>query len=292
MINNAFNNVSQSQLERLAYIDFRLDFLGEMNRGDLVSRFGIKDAAATRDITLYRKHGALNVEYDNQARIYLRRTTYQPLFPRNHRQILTAISSGFGDSFIGSDNSVIPFDSPVELGLPDLNILAAVTRAIHQQHIIGINYLSLSSGESYREIAPHSIANNGLRWHVRAYDRKNARFVDFVINRVTSVDELSSKLAPHERIDNDLDWNTFVDLELVPHPQLEHVECIKQEYNMTDSKLIVTVKSALAAYALRRWNVDCSLDHHLSGNEFHLWLENTNTVADKASLAIAPGYTK
>ncbi|MDQ7072467.1 MAG: hypothetical protein Q9N32_01415 [Gammaproteobacteria bacterium] len=39
------------------------------------------------------------------------------------------------------------------------------------------------------EIAPHALANNGLRRHVRAFDRKNGRFVDFVINRITVVDE-------------------------------------------------------------------------------------------------------
>jgi len=61
---------------------------------------------------------------------------------------------------------------------------------------------------------------------------------------------------------------------------------------MTGDSLKITVRSALAGYILRRWNVDCSGDHHLKGNEFHLWLENSEEVADKASLTIAPGYTK
>jgi hypothetical protein len=291
MATDILETINQAQRERLSYIDFRLDFYGEMNRGDLISRFGIKDAAATRDITLYRKIAKQNVEYDNQARIYLRRETYQPLFPRNPKQILSALSSGFGDSFIGNDNTVIPCESPVELGLPNMELLAQITRAIHQNEIIAINYLSFNSGESYREIAPHSLVNNGLRWHVRAFDRKNNRFADFVINRITSVDGSISMMHPSENADEDLDWNTTVDLEIVPHPNLKHSDSIKQEYNIKGDSLVVSVRAAMAAYTLRRWNVDCSSNHVLEGSEYHLWLKNTDIVQLKASLTIAPGKT-
>ena len=47
-------DISQSQKERLSHIDFRVCFLGTFGRNDLVTRFGIKAAAATRDITLYK----------------------------------------------------------------------------------------------------------------------------------------------------------------------------------------------------------------------------------------------
>lgn len=289
---DSFDNISQAQKERMSYIDFRLDFFGEINRGDLVSRFGIKDAAATRDITLYRKVGSNNIEYDNQARIYLRRDSYKPLFPRTHQQTLTAIASGLGDNYIGSDNTIISCESPVELISPNLDVLSAVTRAIHQKQPININYFSLSSGESYREIVPHALVNNGLRWHVRGYDRKNCRFADFVINRITEVDNSDTTINDQELPKQDLDWNTSVALALVPHPQLDHIESIKKEYSMTGDGLTVTVRSALAGYTLRRWNVDCSTDHHLTGGEYHLWLENSADIADKVSLTVAPGYTK
>ena len=47
-------DINQAQQERLFHIDFKLRFLGAVNRNDLVSRFGIKVAAATRDIALYK----------------------------------------------------------------------------------------------------------------------------------------------------------------------------------------------------------------------------------------------
>jgi len=276
----------------MAYIDFRLDFFGEINRSDLVGRFGIKDAAATRDMTLYRSSAPGNIEYDNQRRIYLRRKSYKALFSRTAEQTLTAIHTGLGDNFTGNESTVISCESLVNLGMPEISVLSSVTRAIHQNKAIKINYFSLTSDESYREIVPHSLVDTGLRWHVRGFDRKNWRFADFVINRITGVDEFSSEVNEQERIESDFDWNTLVMLALVPHPQLQYVEGIKKEYNMTGNSLKITVRSALAGYILRRWNVDCSEDHHLKGNEFHLWLENSEEVADKASLTIAPGYTK
>lgn len=289
---DSFDNISQAQRERMSYIDFRLDFFGEINRSDLVSRFGIKDAAATRDITLYRKAGVDNIEYDNQSRIYLRRNTYQSLFPRTNQQTLSAITSGLGDSYIGRDNTIIQSEIPIELTFIDLGVLSPITRAIHQKEVIIINYLSFSSGESYREIIPHSLVNNGLRWHVRAFDRHNNRFGDFVINRITAVGCSGSPIHDQELSEQDIDWNTQVELVLVPHPQVKYADSIKKEYCMVDGKLNVPVKSALAGYTLRRWNVDCSPDHHLTGGEYHLWLKNISSIADKVSLTIAPGYKK
>ena len=45
---------TQSQRDRLAFIEMRLRFIGEMRRQDLVARFGIQAAAATRDIGMYK----------------------------------------------------------------------------------------------------------------------------------------------------------------------------------------------------------------------------------------------
>jgi hypothetical protein len=46
--------LSQIQRERLFYLEFRAFFLGAVNRYDIMNRFGVKDAAGTRDIRLYR----------------------------------------------------------------------------------------------------------------------------------------------------------------------------------------------------------------------------------------------
>ena len=45
-------DLTQTQRDRLAFIEMMVRFLGEIRRQDLVSRFGIQSAAATRDLAL------------------------------------------------------------------------------------------------------------------------------------------------------------------------------------------------------------------------------------------------
>lgn len=54
-------SLSHAQRDRLAYIDFRLYFMGEVGRPDLASRFGVAPAGATRDLALYREIGRAHV---------------------------------------------------------------------------------------------------------------------------------------------------------------------------------------------------------------------------------------
>lgn len=72
-------DISQAQQERLFHIDFKLRFLGAVNRNDLVSRFGIKAAAATRDIALYKELASHNLTYDTKAKTYIGTNQFQPL---------------------------------------------------------------------------------------------------------------------------------------------------------------------------------------------------------------------
>lgn len=51
-------DLSLVQRDRLAYIDFRLYFFGEIGRPDLIERFGVAPAGATRDLALYRNCAA------------------------------------------------------------------------------------------------------------------------------------------------------------------------------------------------------------------------------------------
>lgn len=46
-------SLSHAQRKRLAYIDFRLYFFGEVGRPDLIDRFSVAPAGATRDLALY-----------------------------------------------------------------------------------------------------------------------------------------------------------------------------------------------------------------------------------------------
>jgi predicted DNA-binding transcriptional regulator YafY len=286
-------DISQTQQKRLSHIDFRLRFLGAIGRNDLVNRFGIKAAAATRDITLYKELATYNLEYDTKAKIYTRSESFTPLFDYTQHQALTALAHGFGDDFVAAHKAHIACETPAQLNKPQLPPLSVLTRAIHQKQLVEITYRSLSSGRTTRRIAPFVLVDNGLRWHVRSYDRKRSRFTDFVVNRISEPKLLpDSRIEEHETKDNDIQWNRIVELEIVPHPRVPFPETIEHEYDMVDGTLHVNVRAAVAGYVLRRWNVDCSKDHSLEGPEYHLWLKNRQALYGVENLVIAPGYNK
>ncbi|MEW8611277.1 MAG: WYL domain-containing protein [Candidatus Thiodiazotropha sp.] len=292
------SEISQVQKERLSHIDFRAYFLGGVGRSDLVSRFGIGEAAATRDITLYRELAPKNLEYDTQVRSYVKSEAFKPLFDYSPSQVLAALSQGFGEDFVGSHKAMIPCATPAELNKPLLPVLAVLTRAIRHKRVVRIQYRSIDSGLSTREIVPFVLVDNGLRWHVRAYDRKREAFIDFVITRITDPVITDSEPQEHETREADIQWNRIVEMELVAHPELRHPETIEIDYAMQDGVLKVNVRAAVAGYVLRRWNVDCTEDHSLRGTgnnsqkgaEYHLWLRNRQALYGVQNLVLAPGY--
>lgn len=309
----ALSVLSQTQKERLSHIDFRLMYLGVIQRNDLIQRFGTKEAAATRDIALYRKLAPDNIIYNTKERSYFYNPQFVPLFDYTSERALAALSSGFGDDYVGlQSKAMISCETPAQLNITQLDTLSVLTRAIHQHQVVAINYFSLSSGISSREIVPFALVDNGLRWHIRAYDRKRERFTDFVINRIENPEIIESIAKEHETKEADNQWNRIVELEIVPHPALKHPESISMDYGMhkkgTHKKgmhkkgmqknntqgdvLNVNVRAAVAGYLLRRWNIDCSESHSLKGDEYHLWLKNYPALYGVDNLVIAPGYQK
>lgn len=288
--NKALEDISQAQQERLFHIDFKLRFLGAVNRNDLVSRFGIKAAAATRDISLYKELAPKNLIYDTKAKTYIEADQFKPLFDYQGSQALSALCYGLGDDHVSGSTSLVTAESPTQLNFPNLDVLAEITKAIHQKKALKIDYRSLSSGLSQREIVPFALVDNGLRWHVRAFDRKRERFTDFVINRIAKPKLLNTEITKPETKEGDIQWNRIVEMHIVPHPNLKHPETIETEYGMVNGMLKIQVRAAVAGYVLRHWNIDCSERHTLTGPENHLWLQNRQTLYGVENLVIAPGY--
>jgi len=288
---NALSELSQTQKERLSHIDFRLMFLGVMQRNDLIKRFGMKEAAATRDIALYRKLAEENIIYNTQQRSYYYSPSFFPLFDYTPERALAALSNGFGDDFVGvHSKSMITCEIPTQLNKTQLDTLSVLTRAIFQHQVVKIKYYSLSNGASVREIVPFALVDNGLRWHIRAFDRKRSRFTDFVVNRIEKPKIIESIIEEHETKEADNQWNRIVELEIIPHPALRHPETIAMDYGMKDNLLQINIRAAVAGYLLRRWNIDCSEQHSLKGDEYHLWLKNYPALYGVDNLVIAPGY--
>ena len=139
-----------------------------------------------------------------------------------------------------------------------MDVLAPICRAIHAKRPIAIRYHSMSSGESERIIVPFALVDTGLRWHVRAFDRKSGEFRDFVVTRIEAPILVDEEPKANERPDNDIQWTRIVELDLVPHPRRARPEIIKIDYGMTDGWIRMRVRAAVAGYMLLRWSVDAS----------------------------------
>ena len=230
--------MTQTQRDRLAFLELRLRFTGEFRRQDLVERFGIQAAAATRDIGQYKKLGPHNLDYDTKRKLYVRADWFRPRFDFSASRVLTWLAQGFGD---GEPLRVRPLvtceGAPPPVNL-DLEMLSVLTRAIHQKAVLEISYRALSSGLSTHAIVPFALADNGQRWHVRAFDRRSADFRDFVLTRIADARLLASPVQEDETSAQDIQWNRVAELELVPHPaNVQHPDSIEAEYGMENGVL-------------------------------------------------------
>lgn len=288
---NLLAELAQPQRDRLAFIELRVRFVGDIRRQDLVERFAIQSAAATRDLALYRELAPGNIDYDSKGKAYVLGADFSSLFDYPAERVMSWLTQAFGDGEPLQLKTWVTSEIPSRLTNPDLDVLASVTRAIHQGCPLAIEYHSISSGKSKREIVPFALIDTGLRWHVRAFDRKTQDFRDFVITRIKRPRLVKDESpAPHERSDQDIQWTRIVELELVPHPDQPHPEIIEMDFGMQGGVLPMKLRAATAGYVLRKWSVDCSPDHSLRGPEHRLWLRDHLAIYGVKNAALAPGY--
>lgn len=281
---------SGQQLERLAHIEFLAYFIGKVSRKCIMSRFDIGEAAATRDLSFYNDMAPGNIIYDPRLKYYVPSETFECRFNLSAQKCLDTLSSGFGDYL--TDNNEFKVAHTLRLSPPDLDVTAAITRAITTKRPLEIEYLSVTSGQSKKTLVPFAILDSGLRWHIRAYDRQKSRFADFVINRIINAKVLNNEsIQPHEESNEDSQWTDFVDLIIQVHPKNEKDKrVIEHEYGMVDGTLIKRIRKAYVGYLLRSWDIDCTEDASQKGHHIFLHLKNTKEIAslnvDSFKLAI------
>lgn len=282
-------DLSKSQQERLEYIAFRLQFVGSFSRDDIQRRFGVKGAAATRDISQFKSLYPNWMTYSAKARLYLRTQNCPVHIELSHSTIMMHMYADKLTELVQIGRAV-PITELSQQHSPNLITLSSLSRAIYNHQVVTLQYLSLSSGKGIRDVVPLALVNSGVRWHLRAYDRKHGRFADFVLNRITQITVSNELSKQEESLLEDKQWSRFVTLELVPHPKLRFPEVIEFEYAMQSGVFQIDVRAALTGYFLRFWQVDCSPDHSLDAPGHYLWLKNQGGLIDIENLAIAPGY--
>ena len=135
----------------------------------------------------------------------------------------------------------------------------------------------------WRDITPHALAFDGLRWHVRAYCHLEARFKDFILSRIL---DLGSEIDPGKPASEDRHWHEFFDAVFIPNPKLakSQQETVARDYEMTDGTLHVPVRRALLYYFHKRLRLDVA-DKADDPKETPIVLENKTEFQRALKLA-------
>lgn len=275
-----------SQLERLRYIEFCLKFLGAFSRSDLIDKFGIGTAAASRDISLYKEKAPQNFSHSSNSKNFALNNSWESLFEFSSSEVLNLLT---GRTVQSNNRSYISNDILDVIDDPKIDIIASLSRAIFNKKVVQVDYFSNSSGFSTKLLIPHAYIHNGSRWHVRAYDRTKSRFADFLISRFRKLENIDEDVLDNEYQSNDNQWNRIVDLEIIPHPDYPHPEAVIYEFNMEDGVLRKSIRASSVGYFLQKLKVDCSKVPP-EKNYYRLKLKNRLALYGIENMHLAPNF--
>lgn len=290
--------------QRYQYIEVMAFYTGVVTRKDVARTFGISDAAATKDLKAYGLVAPNNLIYKQNVFGFVPSVSFVEMFADLSPQVVLSMFSanlavrGNPDSGIKPDQEqnwiygVSVDQLPLPIRLPNKEICAQLVRAIKNKQKLQIHYLSLSDKTdsdvdlnsettNTRIIEPHALIDNGLRWHVRAYNEDSYDFRDFVLSRIIDASLVDAAAESSPLYDDD--WMETVTLKLKPHPKLskQKQQSLLYDFNANNTGegvIELSVRRALVAYVLQRLSVDTTVDHSLNPNSFQLVLENRDDI--------------
>ncbi len=280
--------------QRLQFIEVMAYYTGTISRSMLARAYGISDPAATKDLKLYNDLAPGNLDYNPSLFSFVPSPQFDEVFANLQP---ASVLPMFAQNLLSVDNpsgetpiyGISVEDLPFPVRLPEKALLAQIIRAIKSSSQLKISYHSLSqrpdNEENTRIIEPHALVNNGLRWHVRAYNHENYDFRDFVLSRFTLAEKLDTPAQSSQ--DYDDDWMETVTLKLAPHPMLSEKQrrSLNYDYNMREAIIELQVRRALVGYLLQQMKVDTSQNHSQNPSAYQLIVNNRNEVEPFAGWA-------
>lgn len=271
--------------KRLEFIDFRLFWEGNINRSDIMERFGVSVPQASNDLSVYQEAAPKNLEYDNRERKYLATKAFKPRFFKPDSNVfLSQLRDDIRLLGVQGEQWLLDVPPHDVVQMPRRNIqpsnLKSVFSAVRDQLTIEVFYQSMSSDEPvWRMITPHAFAFDGMRWHVRAYCHNSEIYKDFLLSRIQDI----GKYCESKKSENDDEiWNSFFTVTLVPHPKLSasQAKAVALDYCMENESLKVEVRLALLYYFLRRLGLQDCDGESLSSREQHVVIANKSETKE------------
>ncbi|EQB2605053.1 WYL domain-containing protein [Aeromonas bivalvium] len=279
------------QTLRFRLLEIVLQWEGRLTTNHLMTAFSIGRQQASRDINHYLTHySPEGLVYDKSLRGYKPTEQFVPRFSEgkvNEYLMLLHREKQYQRQHESGVLTLPLMDlryGHIEiLDVPNRHIDPKIVRGLVQaargQLRVDVDYVSLSSEEqSGRNIVPHTLVYDGIRWHVRAYCEKKGEYLDFVMSRFRGEPDLLDA-SPHGR-DQDIEWNTRVTAVVIPNPGLSEGQqaIIAKDYAMTGNKLLINQRIPLAHYALERMQVSYNGEHELHPLLYPLVLANRDEL--------------
>lgn len=252
---NLTNEENWAARERLRRVEFLLWWRGWVGRNDLVELFGISPAQASGDLQRYAGINPGAMIYQTSRKRYeadrsMKCELHTPSFDEAVRSLL-----GGGppiDSFGGRGGEGDPRLSVVNLPTRAVIALSGrmVLMALIEKRTVEVLYASVSSGkEEWRTLAPHGLAWDGQRWHVRAWCHTREGWRDFVLGRMKMAKWPGESAGT---LPEDVDWANIETLVLRVNPDLseEQRAALRLDYNLSGETLELRVRRAMKPYLL------------------------------------------
>ena len=275
--------------ERYRFIDFLLLFKGRLTRVELVKRFAIGEATASRTIASYIDSHPDLIALQSNKKGYYAKNGFTPEYSHSALIGLKYIASGELTKKIDVDCYGIKTHRLHRV--LDTRIVAAITRAIVNQCIVAIEYVSTTSVSKARNVTPHAVFESSGSWYFRAYDSFNREFRTFKFSRVVSAIDSGAAENPQHSESRDAAWHQMRLVRLVPHPK--HPNPDAQAFDLREKNAEVKelmVSEACLGFVLTDLRVDCSKYHRLSFYEYPLALQNRDELEDIKSMELSPGF--
>lgn len=241
------DNLKWEVARRLEEIEMCLYWKGHVQRANLIDVFGISPQQASADFAHYQEIAPENMLFNGSLKRYEPTERFTPV-----------LVSPEVDAYCRWAEGVSPVTAkiPIPARTIDMRVVKPLVNALHNQLSVEIAYQSMSSPEpSVRRLSPHTLVNDGYRYHVRGYCHKRQDYRDFVLGRISDVREEGEGRGVKSE---DEKWNTLIPLIIVPHPGLTKAQqdIIQGDYGMVGGRLVIKVRQALVLYVLAQLRLD------------------------------------
>jgi len=243
------------KVERLKFIDEELFWAGKITRRSIEEAFGVSEETAKADLRDYRRGYAPDLTPDPRDNVYRVSIEFEP-------RLSGPDPESYLDRLTRRPVPVLEIDivPNVDRRPIDRTILQSIIRAILEVREIEIFYRSprAEAARLYR-IFPHALLHDGFRWSVRCYIRREtgSHWGEMVLDRIEEVSAQTWPAGP-ALIGGDTEWQSVVEIELMPNPGLDAAarSAIEEQYGMKSGRKLVCVRQCMLTYFLKRYQLE------------------------------------